>query len=109
MTEASVIIGGGVAGATAALALSRAGRRVDLYERSSSASHKICGEFMSREVSANLRSLGVDPVDLGARPINRVRLVRGNRSVDQPLPFRLWRYREKSSTRLCSNKRRPAA
>jgi flavin-dependent dehydrogenase len=87
VTEASVIIGGGVAGATAALALSRAGRRVDLYERSSSASHKICGEFMSREVSANLRSLGVDPVDLGARPINRVRLVRGNRSVDQPLPF----------------------
>jgi flavin-dependent dehydrogenase len=87
MTEANVIIGGGVAGATAALALARAGRDVDLYERSSSASHKICGEFLSREVSANLRALGVDPVDFGARPITRVRLVRGAHSVDEPLPF----------------------
>jgi flavin-dependent dehydrogenase len=87
MTEANVIIGGGVAGATAALALARAGRDVDLYERSSSASHKICGEFLSREVSANLRALGVDPVDFGARPITRVRLVRGTHSVDEPLPF----------------------
>ncbi|MBM3578883.1 MAG: hypothetical protein FJX40_14830 [Alphaproteobacteria bacterium] len=87
VTETNVIIGGGVAGATAALALSRAGRPVDLYERSSSASHKICGEFLSREVSANMRSLGVDPARLGARPINRVRLVHGNRSVDEPLPF----------------------
>lgn len=87
MTEANVIIGGGVAGATAALALARAGRDVDLYERSSSASDKICGEFLSREVSANLRALGVDPVDFGARPITRVRLVRGAHSVDEPLPF----------------------
>ncbi|MGD9656656.1 MAG: NAD(P)/FAD-dependent oxidoreductase [Methylocystis sp.] len=82
-----MIIGGGVAGATAALALSRAGRRVDLYERSSSPSHKVCGEFLSREVGANLRALGVDPMDLGARPITRVRLVRGARNAESSLPF----------------------
>ena len=44
-----VIIGGGPAGAAAAILLARAGRAVTLIERSAVAADKVCGDFLSAE------------------------------------------------------------
>lgn len=82
-----LILGGGLAGAAAAIELARAHRSVALVERSVEAHDKVCGEFLSGEAVADLRSLGVDPVALGAVPIDTVR-VAGNLGVSQArLPF----------------------
>ena len=83
----SLILGGGLAGAMAALHLSRAGRRTLLIEKEKSAHHKVCGEFLSPEAVGYLREAGVDPVHLGAVPINNLRLSVGRRTVETRLPF----------------------
>ena len=44
-----VIIGGGPAGATAAILLARAGRAVTLIERNAGPTDKVCGDFLSAE------------------------------------------------------------
>jgi flavin-dependent dehydrogenase len=88
MNRAPVVIaGGGLAGAAAALWLARAGEQVLLLERERTASHKICGEFLSWETQAWLKDLGLDLVALGAHAITRIRLVAGGRTVAAPLPF----------------------
>ena len=71
----TVIIGGGVAGASAAIVLAREGREVVLLEKEPQPSHKVCGEFLSPETIPMLANLGVDPRALGGVPIQRVRLV----------------------------------
>ena len=83
--EVSVLIaGGGVAGAAAACLL---GPGCTLVEREAGAHDKICGEFLSVEAAGYLRRLGVDPVALGAVPVDRVRLVHGDRVAEAGLPF----------------------
>lgn len=69
-----LVIGGGLAGAAAAICLARAGVPVTLLEREREPRHKVCGEFLSAEALAMLRLLGVDPVALGAVAIHGVRL-----------------------------------
>ena len=83
-----VIAGGGLAGAAAAIALARAGKRVTVIERSTGPSDKICGEFLSAEAQHYLTRLGLDPLALGAHIITQVRLIRGSRVVQSNLPFR---------------------
>ena len=80
-----LIAGGGLAGAAAACLL---GSGATLIERESSAHDKICGEFLSWETQEALRLLGVDPVALGAAPIDAVRLVHGDRVARAVLPGR---------------------
>lgn len=82
-----LILGGGLAGASAALELARARIPVRLIERDSGPHHKVCGEFLSIEAQSDLRRLGLDPLRLGAVPIDRVRLVRRNRRAEAMLPF----------------------
>mgnify|MGYP005841972845 CR=1 FL=1 len=82
-----IIVGGGLAGAAAAIRLARLGQRPLLIERSQGAHHKVCGEFLSAETVAGLRALGVDPAALGAVPITTVRLARGARLAQARLPF----------------------
>lgn len=53
------IIGGGLAGLTAALHLSSAGIKIRLYEKDRYPNHKVCGEYLSREILPYLESLGV--------------------------------------------------
>jgi flavin-dependent dehydrogenase len=79
----ALIIGGGLAGAAAAIHLARAGRRVVLLERSATPQHKVCGEFLSAEALASLSELGVDAAAFGAVPIHIVTLG----GVERPLPF----------------------
>ncbi len=80
-----LIAGGGVAGAAVACLL---GPEALLIEREAAAHDKICGEFISHEAQGYLTRLGIDLTALGAAPIDRVRLVHGNRVACAPLPFR---------------------
>jgi menaquinone-9 beta-reductase len=83
----AVVVGGGLAGAAFAIELVRNGRRVTLLERTWAAHHKVCGEFLSQETQELLASFGVDAMALGAAPIKRFRLVKGERQATVALPF----------------------
>ena len=82
-----LIIGGGLAGAAAAIDLARAGHRPLLLERETGAHDKICGEFLSGEAVIALAALGVDARGLGAVPIIRVEINAGHRQAAAALPF----------------------
>ena len=82
-----ILIGGGLAGAAAAIDLARAGRAPLLLEREAAPHDKICGEFLSGEAVAALAALGCDARRLGAVPITRVELWSGFRHVAARLPF----------------------
>jgi len=82
-----LIVGGGVAGCAASIALARNGRNVTLIEREPTPRHKVCGEFLSGEALEDLRALGIDVVALGAVPIPYVRLAAARRAAEAPLPF----------------------
>jgi len=82
-----LVLGGGVAGCAAAIALARKGRRVTLIEREPTPRHKVCGEFLSGEALEDLHGLGIDVASLGAVPINCVRLAAARRAAEAPLPF----------------------
>ncbi len=79
-----VVIGGGLAGAMAALRLASAGRDVLLLEKEQEAHHKVCGEFLSREAIHYLQQAGIEPLHLGAHTIQRVRLHSGKQAVGAP-------------------------
>ncbi len=80
-----VIIGGGPAGAAAAIAIAAAGRDVTLIERNAGPADKVCGDFLSAEAIAMIETLGVDLS--AASTISAVRLVHGNRIAATRLPF----------------------
>jgi flavin-dependent dehydrogenase len=82
-----LIVGGGVAGCAAAIALARTGRSVTLLEREPVPRHKVCGEFLSGEALDDLQALGINVASLGAVPIDSVRLAAAGRAAEAPLPF----------------------
>ena len=59
-----LIIGGGLAGLTAALHLQRAGMAVILIEKDTYPHHKVCGEYVSNEILPYLQWLDADPAIL---------------------------------------------
>ncbi|WP_181159919.1 NAD(P)/FAD-dependent oxidoreductase [Sandaracinobacter neustonicus] len=85
--EGALVLGGGPAGAAAAIWLARAGRQVTLWEKERLSHHKICGEFLSWEAQAYLGDLGLDLAALGAVEIERVRMVTARRTVEGRLGF----------------------
>ena len=87
MRDEVLILGGGVAGCAAAIALARKGRAVTLIEREPTPRHKVCGEFLSGEALEDLHALGIDVGGLGAVPIDHVRLAAARRAAEAPLPF----------------------
>ena len=87
MQDEVLILGGGVAGCAASIALARKGRSVTLIEREAPPRHKVCGEFLSGEALEDLHALGIDVASLGAVPINHVRLAAARRAAEAPLPF----------------------
>ncbi len=82
----AIIIGGGPAGAAAAIHLARAGHDVTLFERTSGPHDKVCGDFLSGPALAALSGLGIEPGH--GVPIRRVRLIHGRHTVEAALPFR---------------------
>lgn len=81
----AVIVGGGPAGATAAIKLASAGREVTLIERNATAADKVCGDFLSTEAVAMLEALGVDLST--ASTITSLRLVHRRQVAVTRLPF----------------------
>lgn len=79
----ALIVGGGPAGAVAALALARAGAPHLLLERTRETGDAICGGFLSWRTLATLARLGIRP---GGERIERVRLFAGERRVEAALP-----------------------
>ena len=85
--EEIVIVGGGLAGASAACVLGREERSALLLERDPEARHKVCGEFLSVEAQTYLAHLGIDLDDLGASRISRIRLYHRGKHTEAELPF----------------------
>ena len=80
-------MGGGPAGAAAAITLARAGATPLLFERSTEPQDALCGGFLSWTTLARLAALGIDAEALGAHPITRVRLIAGGRRREAALPY----------------------
>ncbi|WP_298692699.1 FAD-dependent monooxygenase [uncultured Sphingomonas sp.] len=82
----ALIVGGGPAGAAAAIGLARGGVTPLLIERDAETRDALCGGFLSWATLARLATLGVDPIALGAHRIERVALLAGNRQAEARLP-----------------------
>jgi 2-polyprenyl-6-methoxyphenol hydroxylase-like FAD-dependent oxidoreductase len=82
----ALIVGGGPAGSAAAIGLARGGVAAELIERTAGPQDVVCGGFLGWDALAALRRLGIDPAELGACPIFRLRLVGGERVAEAALP-----------------------
>ncbi|AMP99379.1 FAD-dependent oxidoreductase [Pedobacter cryoconitis] len=67
-----LIIGGGLAGLTAALHLQQAGIEAILIEKDIYPHHKVCGEYISNEVLPYLKWLDADPAVLSPSVISKM-------------------------------------
>ena len=66
-----IIIGGGLAGLTAAIHLQKYDFNILLIEKNDYPKHKVCGEYISNEVLPYLNYLGIDVFALGAKNITK--------------------------------------
>lgn len=67
-----IIVGGGLAGLTAANLLAKKRVKVLLIEKNEYPFHKVCGEYLSREVLPLLSYIGLDVSSLGASEITEL-------------------------------------
>jgi flavin-dependent dehydrogenase len=67
-----LILGGGLAGLTAAIHLSKLGLRVTVIEKNCYPKHKVCGEYISNEVLPYFEWLGIDITKLNATSIKKL-------------------------------------
>ncbi|AWI26471.1 NAD(P)/FAD-dependent oxidoreductase [Flavobacterium pallidum] len=83
-----LIIGGGLAGLTAAIHLSKSGIPVTLVEKNGYPKHKVCGEYISNEILPYFEWLGIDIDSLHPAGINTLQFtsVRG-RMIGCKLPL----------------------
>ncbi len=79
-----LIVGGGPAGASAAIALAQAGARPLILERSVETGDALCGGFLSWQTLDAIKSLGVDALD--GHQVTRLALYAGDRSASATLP-----------------------
>lgn len=82
------IIGGGIAGLTAAIHLARAGIEVVLFEKKAFPQHKVCGEYISNEIRTYYGSLGIEIDRLQPNQVNTFRLYTASgKYVESTLPL----------------------
>ena len=83
-----VIIGGGLAGLTAAIHLCQQGKKVVLFEKNSYPKHKVCGEFISNEVLPYFNQLGLAISHLNPTSINSTTIsIASGQSISKDLPL----------------------
>ncbi len=83
-----IIIGGGLAGLTCALHLSKQNIKVLVIEKNPFPHHKVCGEYVSNEVLPYLNSLGVDVLTEGAVSISKLKITNiNNKELQTKLPL----------------------
>ncbi|WP_345740261.1 NAD(P)/FAD-dependent oxidoreductase [Olleya namhaensis] len=83
-----IIIGGGLAGLSSAIHLSKNKHSVLVIEKNEYPKHKVCGEYISNEVLPYLNFLGVDVFKLGAKRIDKFELsTPKNKLVKANLPL----------------------
>ena len=67
-----IIVGGGLAGLTAAIDLCKRGLEVILFEKDIYPHHKVCGEYLSSEILPYYNSLEIDLKNLNVPEINKL-------------------------------------
>ena len=83
-----VIIGGGLAGLTAAIHLSNNDKKVLVIEKSRYPNHKVCGEYVSNEVMPYLQSLGVPLHSIPFAEIDTLQIsTQSGKSITTKLPL----------------------
>lgn len=83
-----VIIGGGLAGLSSAIHLSKYDFSILLIEQHKYPKHKVCGEYISNEVLPYLKFLGFDPFAVGAKKISKFELSTPNsKQISCTLPL----------------------
>jgi flavin-dependent dehydrogenase len=84
--RAALILGGGPAGAAAAITLARAGADPLVIERTCETGDALCGGFLSWRTLATLEQLGIEADTLNPSRVARVRLFARGRVVEKRLP-----------------------
>ncbi|WP_178991547.1 NAD(P)/FAD-dependent oxidoreductase [Winogradskyella schleiferi] len=83
-----IIIGGGLAGLTNAIHLSKEKLNILLIEKNAYPRHKVCGEYVSNKVLPYLNHLGFNPFEFGAKQISKFELTtHNNKSISSNLPL----------------------
>ena len=83
-----IIIGGGLAGLTSAIHLSKFGLNVTLIEKNEYPKHKVCGEYISNEVLPYLQWLDLEIFDLKPSHISKMEFsTASGQSVSGDLPL----------------------
>ncbi len=82
------IIGGGLAGLTAGIHLSKIGIQVTIIEKNGFPKHKVCGEYISNEVLPYLKSLSIDFETLHPTNITKLHFsTKNGKSIHAKLPL----------------------
>ena len=83
-----IIIGGGLAGLTAAIHLSKLGLQVTVIEKNSYPKHKVCGEYISNEVVPYLNWLDLNLEDLKPTHLTKLEFSSANgKTIKSILPL----------------------
>jgi flavin-dependent dehydrogenase len=72
VSKGITIVGGGLAGLTAAIHLSKIGLKVILIEKNEYPKHKVCGEYISNEILPYLNWLSIDISELKPTQISKL-------------------------------------
>ncbi|NJW53372.1 NAD(P)/FAD-dependent oxidoreductase [Salinimicrobium oceani] len=83
-----VIVGGGLAGLTAAIHLAQKGQKITLFEKDAFPRHKVCGEYLSLEVKPYFDALKIPFDDLEPARITKLHYsTPSGRTVQVKLPL----------------------
>ena len=83
-----IVVGGGLAGLTSAIHLSKFGLNVTLIEKNDYPKHKVCGEYISNEVLPYFNALGIELSSLNPSTIDKIEFSTANGTIicsDLPL------------------------